>query len=125
MEYLLTIPGRLNNLNDFIKADKASRYKGGDMKSSDEAIVILAIRKCLKGVRIEKQVEMEYLWVERNSRRDMDNISSWGRKVIQDALVHTHVLQNDGWKNIKGFSDSFLVDPDNPRIEVRIREVVN
>ena len=123
MEYLLTIPGRLDNLNDYINAERSNRYKGAQMKSDNEAVVIAAIRKCLKGVKIERPVYMEYRWYEYNNRRDLDNISSFGRKVIQDALVHTHVLKNDGWKNITGFKDSFAVDSDNPRIEVVIREI--
>lgn len=123
MEYLLTIPGRLDNLNDFIRADKASRYKGGEMKADNEKIVSAYISQCLCGVKIQKPVYMEYTWFEKNKRRDLDNISSFGRKVIQDALVNNGVLKNDGWKEIKGFSDKFFVDADNPRIEVLIREV--
>ena len=123
MEYLLTIPGRLDNLNDYINAERSNRYKGAQMKSDNEAVVIAAIRKCLKGVKIERPVYMEYRWYEYNNRRDLDNISSFGRKVIQDALVHTHVLKDDGWKNITGFQDSFAVDSEHPRIEVVIREI--
>ena len=44
--------------------------------------------------------------------------------MIQDALVECGVLQNDGWKNIVGFSDDFFVDPKNPRIEVDIEEII-
>ncbi len=124
MEYLLVIPGRLDNLNDYISAERSNRYKGAKMKTDNEKAVICAIRKCLKGVKIDKPVFMEYLWVEKNKRRDLDNISSFGRKVIQDSLVISHVLKNDGWKEIVGFSDSFEVDSGNPRIEVLIREVV-
>lgn len=123
MEYLLIIPGRLDNLNDYISAERTNRYKAAGMKSDNEAVVINAIRKCLKGVKIEKPVYMTYRWYEFNQRRDLDNISSFGRKVIQDALVHTHVLKNDGWKNIVGFEDHFDVDAQNPRIEVIIREI--
>lgn len=123
MEYLLVIPGRLDNLNDYISAERANRYKGAQMKSHSEAIVISAIRQCMSGVKIKKPVYMEYRWYEKNKRRDLDNISSFGRKVIQDSLVHAHVLENDGWKEIVGFSDDFCVDAQNPRIEVLIREV--
>ena len=42
---------------------------------------------------------------------------------IQDELVKSRILQNDGWANIIGFSDSFAVDKQDPRIEVRIIEV--
>lgn len=78
---------------------------------------------CGGGVGIEKPVFMEYTWVEKNRRRDLDNISSFGRKVIQDALVDTGVLKDDVWKHIVGFSDRFEVDKTNPRIEVLIKEV--
>ncbi len=123
MEYLLIIPGRLNNLNDYISAERTNRYKGAKMKADNEDIVMLAIRKHLRGVQIHKKVTMEYLWVEKNKRRDLDNVSSFGRKVIQDALVKSGVLANDGWEQISGFSDAFQVDARNPRIEILIREV--
>lgn len=123
MEYLLVIHARLNNLNDYISAERTSRYMDADMKARNEALVKLAIKQQMRGIRIGEPVFMEYRWYEKNRRRDLDNISSFGRKVIQDALVQTHVLQNDGWKEIEGFSDEFFVDADNPRIEVLIREV--
>jgi len=123
LEYLLVIPGRLDNLNDFIRADKSSRYKGGELKANNERIVSAYIEQCLRGVKIQKPVYMEYAWFEKNKRRDLDNISSFGRKVIQDALVNKGVLKNDGWEHIVGFSDRFDVDTQNPRIEVLIREV--
>ncbi len=123
MEYLLTIPGRLDGLNKFIGAERSKSYAGNNMKKRNERIVKKAICSCLNDAKIENQVFMEYTWYERNKRRDLDNISSFGRKVIQDALVKSGVLQNDGWKEIAGFSDRFLVDKGNPRIEVLIREV--
>ncbi len=123
MEYLLVIRARLNNLNDYIGAERTNRYKAAKMKARNENLVKIAIKQQMRGLRIEKSVYMAYQWYEKNRRRDLDNISSFGRKVIQDALVQTHVLQNDGWKEIAGFSDDFFVDADNPRIEVLIREV--
>ena len=123
MEYLLVIPTRLNNLNDYITADRTNRYKGAAMKARNEALVKVAIKQQMRRIRIERPVYMEYTWYERNKRRDLDNISSFGRKVIQDALVQTRVLVNDGWNEIVGFSDQFYVDAANPRIEVLIREV--
>lgn len=123
MEYLLTIPGKLDGLNDYIAAERTNRHKGAKMKADNGNIVAVAIRQCLRGVRIEKPVSMEYLWVEPNKRRDKDNISSFGRKVIQDALVDAGVLKDDGWKYVDGFFDRFEVDKTNPRIEVLIKEV--
>lgn len=123
MEYKLIIPGILNNLNDYIAAERANRHKGAKMKADNGNIVAMAIRRCMRGVKIDKPVFMEYLWIEPSRRRDKDNISSFGRKVIQDALVDTEVLKDDGWKYVVGFSDNFEVDKDNPRIEVKIKEI--
>ncbi len=123
MEYILVIPGTLNNLNDYIAAERTNRHKGAKMKADNGKMVAVAIRQCIRGVRIDRPVFMEYTWVEKNRRRDLDNISSFGRKVIQDALVETGVLKDDGWKHVVGFSDRFQVDKERPRIEVKIREV--
>ena len=122
MKYLLIIHGKLNNLNDYIKALDTSRYKGSALKSDNEAKVLQEIYSQFGRLRITKPVRMEYTWYESNKRRDLDNISSFGRKVIQDALVKARVLPNDGWENIIGFSDEFHVDKKNPRIEVLIVE---
>lgn len=122
MRYLLIIHGKLNNLNDYTSACRTNPYKGSQMKKENEAKVLQEIYSQFGRLRITKPVRMEYIWYEPNKRRDLDNISSFGRKVIQDALVASKVLQNDGWDNIKGFSDEFYVDKKNPRIEVLIVE---
>lgn len=123
MEYLLIIPGTLNNLNDYIAAERANRYRGAKMKADNEKSVVAAVMQCMRGVKIERPVFMEYTWFEKNRRRDLDNISSFGRKVVQDALVSAGVLKDDGWKHVVGFSDRFDVDRENPRIEVLIKEI--
>lgn len=123
MEYKLIIPGKLHNLNDYIYAERSNRYAGAQMKKADQNIIIYYAKKQLKGINIEKPVYMEYTWYESNRQRDKDNVSSFGRKVIQDALVWARVLCGDGWDHVVGFSDRFEVDRENPRIEILIKEV--
>ncbi len=123
MEYFLKIRGKLDNLNDYTSACRTNPYKGAQMKRKNEAKVIAAILEQLKRLRIRKPVHMVYDWYEPDKRRDLDNISSFGRKVIQDALVETKVLANDSWRDIVGFQDNFYIDTGNPRIEVTIKEV--
>lgn len=123
MRYTLVIKGKLSNLNDYITACRTNHYNGASVKKKNENIVKCAIYEQLGRLRIKGRVYMKYRWYEPNRRRDLDNISSFGRKVIQDALVETRVLENDGWKNIVGFSDEFYTDTENPRIEVVIEEV--
>lgn len=123
MEYYLTIPTRLDNLNDYINACRSNRHYGAEIKKSNQEVCEAEIFRQLRHIRITAPVYIEYLWVEKNRARDLDNISSFGRKVIQDALVACKVLEGDGWKHIVGFSDSFQIDREHPRIEVLIREV--
>ena len=92
------------------------------MKRKDQSDIEWYIRSQLRGIHLKKPVRMEYRWYEPNRKRDLDNVSSYGRKVIQDGLVATRVIQNDSWKQVVGFSDSFFVDKKNPRIEVTIVE---
>lgn len=122
MEYKLIISGKLDDLNKYTSANRTNRYKGGEMKKANEDIVIWQIRQQLKGVHINKPILLKYDFYEPNRKRDLDNISSFAHKVIQDSLVKTEVLQNDGWKNICGFTDMFYCEPKNPRIEVTIIE---
>lgn len=120
----LVIPGPLPGLNDYIDANRANRNKGANLKQSTQKIVELCARKQLRGFRPKGPVWMTYTWYERDRRRDKDNISSFGRKVIQDGLVKAGVLKNDGWEDIDGFSDRFAVDKYNPRVEIEIEEIL-
>lgn len=123
MEYSFTILGRLDNLNDYTSACRRNAYAGNKMKRDNEERALWAIRQQLRGVRIENPVELEFYWYEKNKRRDHDNVSSFGRKVIQDALVKAGVLEDDGWDYIDGFRDVFLLDRNNLRIEIIIKEI--
>lgn len=122
MRYTLIIAGRLDNMNDYTSACRTNQYKGAKLKQKNENVVKQAIYEQLGRLRIKNPVQMLYRWYEPNKRRDLDNISAFGRKVIQDALVDTRVLQDDGWRYVKGFQDEFYVDKGNPRIEVEIIE---
>ena len=123
MEYKFTIPGRLDGLNEYTSANRTNPYKGGKMKHDNENTVIWAIRSQLRGIHINNPVMLKYDFYEPNKKRDLDNISSFAHKVIQDSLVKTEVLKNDGWNEIVGFLDQFYLDKKYPRIEVTIVEV--
>lgn len=119
----LIIYGRLPGLNEYIDAERKSRYKAAKLKSDAEQLVMVYARRDLRKWRARGPVYMRYTWYERDRRRDKDNVSSYGRKVIQDALVKGGYLRNDGWNEIAGFSDEFRVDKGRPRIEVEIEEL--
>lgn len=119
----LVIPGRLVGLNEYIEAERRNKYKAAQIKREAEDLVMLCARQQLRGWKARGPVMMFYLWVEKDRRRDKDNISGYGRKIIQDALVKGKFLKNDGWNDIEGFADDFAVDKGNPRIEIVIEEI--
>jgi hypothetical protein len=118
----LVIHGRLDGLNDFIRESRRDPRAGNRLKKQNEELVFLAIKQSRLG-KVPTPCIMKYKWYEYDRRRDMDNVSSFGRKCIQDALVKAGKLGGDGWAYIRGFSDSFEVDRANPRIEVEFEEV--
>lgn len=121
----LTVWGQLPGMNEFIDANRRNYHAGAKMKKEAEYIVTVCARKTLRRWRASGPVFMRYVWYEPNQKRDLDNISGFGRKIIQDALVKAGYLKNDGWRDIIGFSDEFRVDKKEPRIEVYIEEVQN
>lgn len=121
----LTIYGKLPGLNEYIEAERTSRYKAASLKANDEQLVMVYARRDLRKWRARGPVYMRYTWYEPNRRRDKSNICGYGRKVIEDALVKAGYLRGDGWAHIEGFSDTFAVDKGRPRVEVIIEEVNN
>ena len=121
MKQKIIIRGALPGLNEYITAERTNRYKGAELKKRAESIVLRSLRGLGKW-QAEGPVYMIYHWYCADRRRDKDNVSSFGRKVIQDALVKSKILPNDGWKDISGFEDRFYVDRKNPRIVVEMIE---
>ena len=121
--YKLTIPGLLPGLNEYVDAERGAKgkYKAAAMKKQAENVIGYMIKTQLRGVRFTRPVVIHYTWIEPNRRRDKDNIA-FAKKFIQDALVETGVLRNDGWSEIEGFTDDFGLDAKNPRVEVTIEE---
>ena len=120
--YHLTIPGRLPGLNEYTAASRSNKHQSAQMKKDAQTLVMWHIRSQLKGVKIERPVHLSFTWFEPDRRRDRDNISSFGRKVIQDALVACGVLHDDGWDYVVSYADDFAVDRKKPRIELVIVE---
>lgn len=119
----LTILGRLPGLNEYIAAERQHRQKAAKLKRDTEERVLWCAKVSLRGWKAKGPIIMHYTWYEPDRRRDKDNISAYGRKVIQDALVKGGYLKNDGWSDIEGFTDAFSVDRKRPRVEVVIEEL--
>ena len=118
----IIIRGTLPGLNEMIEAYKHGACEGTRLKRRSENGVMHAARRLGKW-RAEKPVYMIYHWYEPNKNRDKDNVTGYGRKVIQDALVKAKIIRDDGWNDIVGYDDKFGIDSKNPRIVVEIFEV--
>lgn len=119
MTYTAVIPGRLPGANDFIAANNTNRYSGAKMKKDVEETIMWCVARMPK---MKKPVVIHFYWMEPNARRDLDNIA-FGKKFVLDALQKAGVLPNDNRTYVRGFTDSFGIDKDNPRIEIELEEI--
>ena len=121
-EHVLTIPGRLPGLNEYTNACRTNPKKGNLMKREAQEAVMWQILAQMRRCKFTRPVFLLFTFYEQDRRRDKDNVSSFARKVIQDALVKCGTLQDDGWDYVTGALDRFEVDRDNPRIVVEFIE---
>ena len=112
----------LPTLNEYTKASRGNKYASAGMKRKAEEFIMWEIRSQLKNWTTERPVFLLFRWVERDMRRDHDNVA-FAKKFVQDALVKSGVIRGDGWKHVTGFVDLFAVDKKNPGVEVYILEV--
>lgn len=119
--FTFEIPGRLPGLNELIGANRAHRMAGAALKKKTQTFCgqyIVASRV----PKFSEPVTVEFTWIEPNSRRDLDNITT-GAKFILDALVETQTIANDTRAWITGISHSFPnPEKDNPRVIVTLKE---
>lgn len=112
--YRLTIPGRLPGLNEYTEANRINGQAGARMKRQSQELIMWHILAQLHKKHIEKPVFLLFTFYEQDRRRDRDNVSSFARKVIQDALVKAGTPTDDGWDQVTGYLDRFVVDKENP-----------
>ena len=115
------IPGNLPGLNLLIAANRANRYKGAKLKKDADMQVIAAIRKCHVGAVKGYPVEVRIWFYEKDRRRDIDNVYSGGKYVL-DALQEAGILKGDGQRYVNRLRYVHCTDPHNPRVEVEIIE---
>lgn len=111
--------GKLPSLNEYIRAERSGYHAANRMKHNYQNVIECDIRR-FKIKAVKCPIRIIYCFYEENTRRDKDNISSIAHKFIQDALVNSGIIQNDGWKQIDSYLDYFYVDSQNPRIEVTL-----
>lgn len=99
----ITIRYKFPSLNDYIRACRGNRFGGAAMKRNVQSDISFYIAKM---PRFEKPVTIDFTWIEKNKRRDYDNVA-FAKKFILDAMVEQGKLPDDNRKFVKGFSDHF------------------
>ena len=119
-EIKLVIPGELPTMNEIINKAKThwSEYK----KMKDNCNEIITYMCQQQEIPFFHAVRLKITYYRKNMMYDPDNLSA-GKKFILDGLQEAGCIKNDGWKEIKGFQESWEVDKENPRTEVIIKEV--
>jgi len=117
---MFIIPGRLPSLNDMIREARGNKFWAASSKKKSQKIIGQYIVSSRIPIFTEPVI-ISFDWTEPDRRRDIDNVSSGGRKLILDALVQCGKLEDDSRRFIKGFIDQFP-EPDkaNPHIQVTI-----
>ncbi len=116
----MTIEGGFPSLNDYIRAERGSLYAANAMKRECTDLAAWSARKA-RMPRFSKPVTVRFRWVERNRRRDLDNVA-FAKKFVLDGLVAAQVIGNDTPQYVRGFTDSFAYDSASPRIEVEVTD---
>lgn len=122
MKQTFIIQGRLPSLNEYIKAERATKYAASTMKKGWQQRILNIIRKA-KIQSTKKPVILTYEHFVPDKRRDRDNIASIAHKFIQDALVSGGIIKDDGWDYVRNSFDIWHIDRTDPRIVVTIEEV--
>ena len=116
------IPGRLPGENEIIKAAKSGKGKGNAYARLKEKWTgYVADIFTEAGIDPLGEISLVFTWVEKDKRRDKDNISA-AKKFILDGMQKAGVISNDGWGNIAGWKDKFEINPYSPGVNVLIIE---
>ena len=121
------IPGRLPGLNELIKVSRGTKGKGSLMaaarqkKNWTNRVALHILNQLPRGLStpIPYPIFVKMIWVEIDKGRDPDNIVS-AKKYLFDGMIVAKLIKKDGWKNIAGFKDRWIVDKKKPGVVVTI-----
>ena len=122
----LVINAQLPSLNQYQNACRSHWSKGADFKKDIEELIGWNIKQALTKQtlrRVEKPCEIFIEWHEKTKRRDVDNIQS-AQKFILDALQHHSIIKNDSRKYVKQIHHT-IIDDERDFVIVRFEEVTS
>ena len=120
--FKIVIPHELIDLNKFINTQRANRFGGAKLKKDQTNLCTMYVKRAMKhhDQITNYPLMLTFNWYAKDRRKDPDNIA-FGKKFILDAMQDAGIIENDGFKQIYGFKDTFQIDKSNPRVEVEVR----
>lgn len=119
-----TIKAKLPSLNEVTRHNRANAYGGNQFKKDIEEVIGWAIKQALvmKTLKpVTKLCAIDIEWHEATKRRDVDNIQS-AQKFVLDAMVKNGILQNDSRRYVKQIYHE-IIDDNDDFVVVRIKEI--
>lgn len=113
------VQGPLPGQNTFMGKGSRWTYKKAKKEWAKRIVLDIAQAK----LRPMRRVQIAWQWQERNRRRDPDNFTGISKKFILDTLVGAGILSDDGWDEIAGWTDHWMVDATNPGVLIILQEV--
>ena len=111
---------KLPSLNDYVNVCRRNRYESASYKKKIERQIGYYIDEL---PRFEKPVQIHFHWIEKDSRRDLDNIA-FAKKFILDSMVKAGKLEDDNRKHVTAFTDTFG-NGEETEVIIYIEEVDN
>lgn len=116
MDNYFVIKERLPSLNDLVAENRRNKYAGAKMKKQiDELIQIYILSARNKGTvkpPATYPIEIYIEWHENNKRRDVDNIQS-AKKYILDAMTKSGIIKDDSRRYVSQVHDIIVDDIKN------------
>ena len=123
---VIVIPKELTDLNTYINAERRHRMQGANIKKKETNTCMAYLKQAVnKGFEIGRDkypLHITFKWYAKDRRKDLDNIA-YAKKYIMDAMQKVELIENDGYKQVQRYTDIYLVDKENPRVEIEIRSM--
>lgn len=97
------------SLNDYINAERMNKFKAAKIKENETNIAAILLKKHCNDIKsLKLPLELNFVWYLKDRRKDIDNVA-FAKKFINDGLVKSGCLKNDGQKQIIALSDKIKI----------------
>lgn len=113
----------LNELLNGRMYNQRTRKYHNPVKAENDNVCVKAIKKYMRGVKIDKPIRCTYWIYAGDKKHDRSNLCSSCSKSFADSLILAGVIANDTWDLYLGETFHTEVCKERPRVEVEIEVV--